>query len=74
MLKNDIGIDAGVIWHLLSENGRLSVREIGEHTSYREGLIFMSLGWLARENKIRILDIDGRLFAELDNVHNETYY
>ncbi len=47
MLKKDIGIDAGTIWRHLSEKGILSIREIGELTNYRDGLILMALGWLA---------------------------
>jgi hypothetical protein len=31
MYKADIGVNAGVIWRLLSEKGELSIREIGEY-------------------------------------------
>lgn len=74
MLKNDIGINAGVIWQLLASKGMLSIREIGELTDYREDFIYLSLGWLSRENKIRFTDQEGILSVELNNSISETYY
>jgi hypothetical protein len=56
MYKNDIGINAGVIWHLLSHKGALSIREIGELTNYRESFMFLALGYLSRESKIRFFE------------------
>ena len=67
MYKNDIGIDAGAIWHLLADKGAMSIREIGEHTNYREAFIMLALGWLARENKIRFFEKHEVLYVELNN-------
>ena len=61
MYKKDIGINSGVIWHLLSDKGALNIREIGEHTHYHEGFIHLALGWLSREYKIRFFDKEGVL-------------
>jgi hypothetical protein len=36
MYKTDLGINAGVIWRLLSEKGELSVREIGENGIFKQ--------------------------------------
>ncbi len=74
MLKKDIGIDAGTIWRHLSEKGILSVRQIGELTNYRDGLILMALGWLARENKIYFLEKNDALYVELVSSSPEMYY
>ena len=74
MLKNDIGINAGVIWHLLREKGNLTIREIGEYTHFRESFIYYSLGWLARENKIRFIEKGDSMHIELINNFTETYY
>lgn len=73
-MKNDVGSDAGRIWHLLSERGILSIRKIGEMTSYRESFIFLALGWLARENKVRFLVKSGDLHVELNAPFTERYY
>ena len=74
MYKNDICINAVNIWHLLSDNGALSVKEITEMTNYHEELLFLALGWLAHENKICFFEKDGTLHAELSYVLSEMYY
>ena len=74
MLKKDIGINAGTIWHLLAEKKGLSIREIGELTNHKEGTIILSLGWLARENKIKFTEKRDGLFVELNHSSSEMYY
>ncbi|MDR2949293.1 MAG: winged helix-turn-helix domain-containing protein [Dysgonomonas sp.] len=74
MLKKDIGINAGTIWRCLSEKGRLSLREIGELTSYKDSLILLALGWLSRENKILFSNINDNLYVELNFNASEIYY
>ena len=48
MLKKEIGLDAGVVWQLLFDRGRLSLREIGELSSLSDKRILLAIGWLAR--------------------------
>lgn len=67
MYKNDIGINAGTIWHLLENKGAMSIREIGEHTNYRDAFIMLALGWLSREDKIRFFEKHEVLYIELNN-------
>lgn len=75
MNKNDVGSNAGKIWHLLAERGNMSIRKIGEMTHCRESVIFLALGWLARENKIRFRSDGGdMLFVEINVPLTETYY
>jgi Winged helix-turn-helix domain (DUF2582) len=74
MNKNDVSTDAGKIWCLLSERGILSIRKIGEMTHYHDSLIFLALGWLAKEDKIRLFEKSGMLHAELNVPLPETYY
>ncbi|MDR0712714.1 MAG: winged helix-turn-helix domain-containing protein [Bacteroidales bacterium] len=74
MLKHDIGINAGVIWRLLSSKGALSIRQIGEFTHLEEKMIGLSLGWLAREDKIRFFEKNGVICAELIPAIPEMYF
>lgn len=74
MLKSDIGINAGIIWNLLAEKGKLTIREIGELSEFKDTLINMALGWLSRENKIRFFDENDHLYIELNHSVSETYY
>lgn len=70
----DVGMNASDVYALLSQKGTLSLREIGDFLHRSEASIFLSLGWLLRENKISILDQNGKLFFELKRTLTEIYY
>lgn len=74
MLKQDIGSNAGDVYTLLSQKGKLSIRKIGELTYKRESEIFLSLGWLLRENKIKIMEQNGELIFEILFTTSDIYY
>ncbi|WP_029906288.1 winged helix-turn-helix domain-containing protein [Prevotella sp. 10(H)] len=74
MIDNAIGVKAGDIWQLLSSKGSLSVRQIGDHTHYKDSLILLAVGWLSRENKVQVVDRNGALYIELRNIYPETFY
>ena len=75
MLKHDIGINAGIIWNLLRKNGALTVRKIGEITGLKEVLITMTLGWLAREDKIDFFEKNNVIYVELKKIiYSEMYF
>lgn len=57
-MEDLIGKIAGEIWHYLDEHGEVSVAEIKFSLGYSNSLIFLALGWLARENKINLLESD----------------
>jgi len=65
MLTEIIGSDAGLIWQLLSERKRLTIRDFVSLTGYREMYIYLPLGWLARENKIIFSQSAEDMFVEL---------
>ncbi len=47
-----IGIVAGEVWHLLDKEDRMSIKDIiGKIDSPKE-MIYMSVGWLAREGHV----------------------
>jgi len=52
MIKFDIGVNAGIIWHLLSEKGPLTINELNELTGFERQELMLALGWLSRENKV----------------------
>lgn len=47
-----IGIVAGEIWHFLDEHGEVKLEHITSGIDRPRDIIFMSLGWLAREGHI----------------------
>jgi len=75
MIKDDVGINAGNILSLLSDKGKLSIREIGEFTNYKDKVIFIALGWLLREDKISCSERNGSLCVESKlSCATEIYY
>ncbi|NDV64777.1 winged helix-turn-helix domain-containing protein [Bacteroides sp. 224] len=73
LLKKEISRDARVIWSLLEENRRMTVEAIRVDTRYAEGSILLSLGWLARENKVTFFELNGSLAVEANLPDSSLY-
>jgi len=71
--ENEIGVKAGEIWTLLYFKGALSIRKIGEFTHLREIVLYLSLGWLSKENKIYFFEKDGSTHVGINPVP-EVFY
>lgn len=65
MLNNLIGADAGLVWKVLSERGIMTIDDLEKVTGYRQMYVYLTLGWLSRENKIHYLEKDDDLYVEL---------
>lgn len=74
MLKDDIGINANTISHLLTDKGEMSIGEIKELTRYEEIVVALALGWLAKENRIRFFNRNYQLMVESMSLFTEIYY
>jgi predicted transcriptional regulator len=61
MIKDQIGTNAGKIWHFLNENGESNISEIKKALSMKSSEVRMALGWLARENKVFFLADEDRI-------------
>lgn len=53
---NAIGETAGVVWHALKQQGPLSLAKLVDQAGKNRDLVMQAVGWLAREDKIRIAD------------------
>ena len=53
-----IGAVAGDIWKYLSENGESSPIKIKANLGLSNTMLYLALGWLARENKVNIVQVD----------------
>ncbi len=51
-MKSKIGEGAGRIWEFVKEHPALSLDQINKDLKLDTGLFFMSVGWLAREDKL----------------------
>jgi hypothetical protein len=53
-LTFEIGGNAGMIWNALFPNKELDTTYISRLIQKNERIVFSALGWLARENKIKV--------------------
>ncbi len=74
MLTHDIRINSEIIWQLIFDKRILSVQGIGELTGFNDNMIYLALGWLTKENKIRFLGKNDTIYIELLNPFQEKFY
>ena len=74
MLKNEVQSNASKVLQLLANRGKLTIREIESLTDYNKNYVYITLGWLLKENKISLSDYEGGMFVEMTNTLNEIYY
>jgi len=48
------GVNAGIVWEALNENGPSTIADLVKTTSLSREEIHGALGWLGRENKISV--------------------
>lgn len=65
MLKEKAGLVAGQIWTALEGTEGLTHKQIKKATKIVDKDFFLGLGWLLREDKVSISDVDGELFVKL---------
>ncbi|MDQ1261089.1 MAG: hypothetical protein QG575_270 [Euryarchaeota archaeon] len=58
-IESVFGMNAGIVWEFLNQNGPSAIDNIVKETGMRRELVYGALGWLGRENKI-ILEKRGR--------------
>jgi hypothetical protein len=54
-VADQIGLTAGKVWHLLADQGEISLAKLAKQVETPRDLVMQSVGWLARENKIQIV-------------------
>jgi hypothetical protein len=54
-----IGETAGAVWQTLSKQGPLTFAVLMEEVNVPQSLFFMAIGWLSREEKLKIEPADG---------------
>lgn len=53
-----IGTWAGQVWNALNESGKLTVKGLKKVTKLKEKELYAALGWLAREGKVSMYEVD----------------
>ena len=54
-IVNEVGVTAGQIWKLLESGGPQTPTQLRKKLDAKANLIDFALGWLAREDKIEIV-------------------
>ena len=60
-----IGETAGVVWKLLSEGGPMSLAKLVERVGVNRDVVMQAVGWLAREDKINLVETKRGRIASL---------
>ena len=60
-----VGETAGRVWRLLNAEGEMPLDEITRALEDRLERVTLAVGWLAREDKLRLRRADGVLFVSL---------
>jgi len=64
-MKEKLGTTAGKVWKTLYDNREVSIAQLARLLKERIEHIYLALGWLAREDKIRFRTIANRTYVSL---------
>ena len=64
-MKDKIGKTAGEIWKILKKKKEMNVAELPKLLNEKSALVYQSLGWLAREDKIEYHTKAAKMFVSL---------
>ena len=65
MLKEKAGVIAGTIWNARNETGGMTDKQWKKATKLVDKDLFLGLGWLLREDKVSVEEVEGELFIKL---------
>lgn len=59
-----IGLNAGLVWRKLNENGSFPIQELARKLDLGAEDTTLAIGWLARENKVYLERKNGVLYVK----------
>ena len=65
MNTETIGLNAGLIWNALNEADALGIKQLKKITKLKDKETYAAIGWLAREGKINLEEVEGELVISL---------
>ncbi len=65
MLKEKAGVIAGQIWTALNGTDGLTQKQIKKAAKIVDKDFFLGMGWLLREDKLEVSEVDGEYFVKL---------
>ena len=74
MQTNEIKVIAEKIWNMLLYKEYMIIGDVIESVNTKDFLVFLALGWLAKENKIYFSDSNEKLKINIIQETPEIYY
>ena len=65
MFKEKAGEIAGKIWTALNETEGMTAKQLKKATKLVDKDLFLGLGWLLREDKVSVEEVESELFIKL---------
>lgn len=65
MDREEIGLNAGLVWNALNESEDLTLKGLKKVTKLKDKQLYAALGWLSREDKVTIEEVEGDLLVNL---------
>ena len=65
MWTSEIGKDAGKVWQSLSKEGKMDLNAIKKIVNSDDKNLYMALGWLAREGKVKFEQKQKQILVDL---------
>ena len=65
MYREEIGLNAGLVWNALNESEGLTLKGLKKVTKLKDKQLYAALGWLSREDKVTIEEVEGDLLVNL---------
>ena len=65
MDREEIGLNAGLVWNALNESEGLTLKGLKKVTKLKDKQLYAALGWLSREDKVTIEEVEGDLMVKL---------
>ena len=64
-MDREIGLNAGLVWNALNESEGLTLKGLKKVTKLKDKQLYAALGWLSREDKVTIEEVEGDLLVNL---------
>ena len=65
MDREEIGLNDGLVWNALNESEGLTLKGLKKVTKLKDKQLYAALGWLSREDKVTIEEVEGDLLVNL---------
>jgi hypothetical protein len=65
IMVEKIGCNAGKVWTQLDAAGRSNVKDLKKLTKLTDKDLYAAIGWLAREGKLTLEEVDKEIFVSL---------